>query len=127
VNVVVQRGASGSPAFLSESGEVVGVLYAGLNDPRITLGTQNLYTVPTNISYVVPSHYLHRTLEELEKLNELEAPSDARTLEEMLQGATYNNALESRQWEIRQVDPQAEAAKVSTVSRLTPGARQGAE
>src|SRR5260370_8790405 len=56
INVMVQGGASGSPVFLSESGEVIGVLYAGLNDPRVTLLTPDLYTVPTNIRYVVPSH-----------------------------------------------------------------------
>jgi len=119
VNIMVQGGASGSPVFLSESGEVVGVLYAGLNDPRETLRNQDLYTVPTNISYVVPSHYLHRSLEELEKLNQMKAPSDARTIEEMLHAAEFNNALQGRHWEIRQVDPQAEAERVSTVSRLT--------
>lgn len=68
VNIMVQGGASGSPVFLSDSGKVIGVLYASLNDFRIALrsptGTSDstpepiVYTVPTNISHVVPSHYI---------------------------------------------------------------------
>jgi S1-C subfamily serine protease len=120
INVMVQGGASGSPVFLSDSGEVVGVLYAGLNDPRVTLHNQDLYTVPTNISYVVPSHYLRMALRELEQLGEMNAPSDAKTIEEMLEGAEFNNALLGRRWHFRQVNPETEGARVATLSRLAP-------
>jgi S1-C subfamily serine protease len=132
VNVMVQGGASGSPVFLSESGEVVGVLYAGLNDTRLALGKGGassqesqpepiVYTVPTNISYVVPSHYIRTTLEQLTQF--VTPPSDAKTIDEMLQNAQFNNALRGRrwaQWGVRQVDPRAEAHRVSSLSRLKP-------
>jgi len=137
VNVMVQGGASGSPVFLSDSGAVIGVLYAGLNDGRVAVrnnaapGVQTVvpelipYTVPTNISYVVPSHYIRTALGCLPA--SITSPSDAKTIDEILQGATFSNALQGRQWQIRQVNPQAEAERVSTVSRLAPGAEQGAE
>lgn len=109
INVMVQGGASGSPVFLSDSGAVIGVVYGGLNDQRVTYVTSqngpgnsdehhHLYTVPTNISYVVPSHYIRSAIEGFEKLDQLKTPSDARTIEEMLEGATFNNALHGRQW-----------------------------
>jgi hypothetical protein len=128
---MVQGGASGSPVFLSESGEVVGVLYAGLNDARITLRRNAaspdresepepiLYTVPTNISYVVPSHYIRTALDQLKQF--IVSPDDARTIEEMLQNAQFNNALRGRrwgQWGVRQVDPRAEVDRVSSLSRV---------
>jgi S1-C subfamily serine protease len=117
VNIMVQGGASGSPVFLSESGDIIGVLYAGLNDPRVTLRNQDVYTVPTNISYVVPSHYLRECLSRLE--GQLTPPNDAKTIEQMLEGATFSNALHGRRWGIRKVNPQAEAARMSTVDKLT--------
>jgi S1-C subfamily serine protease len=120
VNIMVQGGASGSPVFLSESGQVIGVLYASLNDSSVSRGN-DVYTVPTNISYVVPSHYLRRSLEKLPQRAKLAPRSDAKTIEEMLQSGQLNNALEGgRQWSIRQVDPQAELGRVSALSRLHP-------
>jgi S1-C subfamily serine protease len=131
INIMVQGGGSGSPVFLSESGAVVGILYAGLVDSNVTFrkdsssGAETVpepifYTVPTNISYVVPSHYIRRALE---NMSEIKAPNDAKSLEEMLQKAQFNNARRGRNWEqwgMRKVDAQAEAKRVSSLSRLTP-------
>jgi S1-C subfamily serine protease len=64
VNVMIQGGASGSPLFLPDTGEVVGVMYASLVDVEaLKLKTANAeqvvpYRIPTNISYAVPSHYI---------------------------------------------------------------------
>jgi S1-C subfamily serine protease len=136
VNIMVQGGASGSPVFLSQTGQVVGVLYAGLNDARVALRRNSaspeqesapepiLYSVPTNISYVVPSHYIRKALEQLP--GQLPAmPNDAKTIEEMLQNAQFHNALRGRQWArapwtLRQVDAEAEKQRVSALSRIKP-------
>jgi S1-C subfamily serine protease len=135
VNIMVQGGASGSPVFLSETGKVVGILYAGLNDarqgwragtepPDQTVPQPFVYTVPTNISYVVPSHYIRTALDGLGKIGL--PTNDGKTLDEMLQNAQFNNALRGRQWlqwSIRQVDPEAEVERVSSLARIeAPGA-----
>jgi hypothetical protein len=125
INVMAQGGASGSPVFLSDSGEVLGVLYAGLNDISCTLRDKDIYTVPTNISHVVPSHYIRGALE---GLPQLETAPDARTIEEMLHNAQFNNALAGgRQWSIRQVDPHAEVVRTASLCRLEPGSLRGEE
>lgn len=77
VNVMVQGGASGSPVFISESGKVVGVLYAGLRD--ITNEA-----APTNISYVVPTRYVQNVLGEIDGSPDFKMPQDAVTFGEML-------------------------------------------
>lgn len=99
INVMVQGGASGSPVFLPETGDVIGVVYAGLNEKR---GTQSgfprkiqkeieqlepslhshLLTVPTNISYVVPAHYIEKLLKSVKDGKDLVFPTDTLTLEE---------------------------------------------
>jgi S1-C subfamily serine protease len=122
VNIMVQGGASGSPVFLSETGKVVGILFAGLNDPRMTLAPQQIvYTVPTNISYVVPAHYIVTALEHINPF--LKPSADAKSIEEMLDNARFNNALVGRQWAqwgIRQVDSHAESARVTSLCRVQP-------
>lgn len=84
VNVMTQGGASGSPVFLCETGAVVGVLYAGLRDFEVSLKQKDLYAVPTNISYVVPSHYLVSGLKSLDNQPEMQTPPDAMTIDEMI-------------------------------------------
>jgi S1-C subfamily serine protease len=133
VNIMVQGGASGSPVFSSDSGHVIGVLYAGLNDRRATLAADTptagdqaepkpiFYTVPTNISYVVPSHYISKAMEQLPQF--ITPRTNEQTIDEMLQNAQFNNALQGRRWAkcgMRQVDPRTEAERVKTLSRLTP-------
>ncbi len=45
INVMSHPGASGSPVFLSNSGEVIGIVYGGL-------------AIPANFTYVIPSRYI---------------------------------------------------------------------
>jgi S1-C subfamily serine protease len=124
VNVMAQGGASGSPVFLSETGAVVGVLYAGLNDYSLTLKNKDLHRVPTNISYVVPSHYLLKSLDGFLQMENMEQPSDAKTIDEMLKDAQFRNILqEGRDWITKKVDPEAEAKRVSELTRLDPRKR----
>ncbi|HEX2882413.1 MAG TPA: serine protease, partial [Polyangiaceae bacterium] len=60
VNVMIQGGASGSPLFLPDTGQVVGVMDSSLDDVRGARSreAQFVYSVPTNISYAVPARYL---------------------------------------------------------------------
>jgi S1-C subfamily serine protease len=121
VNIMSQGGASGSPVFLCDTGDVVGVLYGGLNDYALTLKDKDVHKVPTNISFVVPSHYLVRSLKEFEGKEDTQPPSDAKTIDEMLKNAEFRNALEEdRDWVIKKVDPKAEAARVSKLTRVRP-------
>lgn len=83
INIMTQGGASGSPVFLSESGRIIGVLYAGLNDIEQTM-KKDVYRVPTNISYVVPSHYIIKILGDLDTLPGIHPPEDALSIEQML-------------------------------------------
>lgn len=105
LNVMTQGGASGSPVFDCETGEIWGVLYGGLSDIGFTL-QQDAYSLPTNISYVVPSHYIRHILHEIAKDPEIKTPPDAMTIEEVLQSSKLVNVLqEGRQTEVRKIEP----------------------
>jgi hypothetical protein len=99
INVMVQGGASGSPVFLPESGDVIGVLYGSLEDTRSSLSAlpkkyrkdiehldpsfhSHLFNAPTNISYVVPAHYIEKMLQGVKERTDFEFPDDTLTLEE---------------------------------------------
>jgi S1-C subfamily serine protease len=61
LNVMTQGGASGSPVFNQETGDVLGVLYAGVNECMFDTG-QSIHRHPTNYSWAVPSHFLVSSL-----------------------------------------------------------------
>ncbi len=120
INIMAQGGASGSPVFLGRTGAVIGVLYGGLHDIQISLRGKDVYKVPTNISYVVPSHYLLRSLEVLIKNPDMQPHPEAMTIEEMINKSNLVNILEKgRTWAIKTVDPKAEADRVSQLNRTT--------
>jgi hypothetical protein len=57
----------------------------------------------------------------------LKPSTDARTIEEMLKNAEFNNALIGRQWAqwgIRQVDSHAESERVTSLCRVQPAEGQ---
>jgi S1-C subfamily serine protease len=54
INVMVQGGASGSPVFSQETGDVLGIVYASLNDIR----DDGKSLVPTNYTYAVSSNVI---------------------------------------------------------------------
>jgi len=103
INVMTQGGASGSPVFEPETGEVVGVLYAGLNDIGMTK-EQDFYRIPTNISYVVPAHLLRIGFADFSKNAQPQVAADLETIDEMVAKAQLINILEKgRQWEVREI------------------------
>lgn len=82
VNVMAQGGASGSPVFLPETGEVVGVLYGGLTEPTLTseeekFDHKHCIGLPTNFSYIVPSYYLEPIIRDIHTKSELKVSADA--------------------------------------------------
>ena len=87
INIMTQGGASGSPVFLPESGKVIGVLYAGLNDIDHTYleNKEILYNKPTNISYVIPSHLINESLKSVENNKNFKLPDDALSIDEMIE------------------------------------------
>ncbi len=104
INVMVQGGASGSPVFLPETGDTIGILYGSLEEKRKTKSGlpkkirknieqlessihSHLFTAPTNISYAVPSHYIEKMLNEIKSDPSFKLPDDTLTLEEYLNQA----------------------------------------
>lgn len=88
VNIMTQGGASGSPVFLPETGEVIGVLYGGLYDYSLTKKNKDVYKVPTNISYVVPAQFISKSLDSITKDKHFTLPQDTPTLQERLSKPT---------------------------------------
>lgn len=101
IDVMTHGGASGSPVVSCETGHVLGVLYAGLTDVGMTLKHNDLFRVPTSISYVVPSHYIAHLLPKIINEGIIPPVADALSIEEMLKQSTLTNVLESdRDWTI---------------------------
>jgi S1-C subfamily serine protease len=100
VNIMVQPGASGSPVFLTDAGEVIGVTSHSIFDIQMPCDdTHHWYRVPTNISYAVPSHYIQNFLSYLATQNRSRLPPDAESLEEILANWPSRDMLErGRDW-----------------------------
>lgn len=70
---MMQGGNSGSPVF-DDKGEIVGVLYGGLNDvSAIKLSVKEKevylpYSVPTNLSYAVPNQIINLAVNQFKKI-----------------------------------------------------------
>jgi S1-C subfamily serine protease len=58
INVMTQGGASGSPIFNRETGEVIGAVYAGVFDIRLNADGENPQHLLTHYTYGVPSHFI---------------------------------------------------------------------
>ncbi len=113
LNVMTQGGASGSPVFDPTSGSVVGILYAGLNDVGLT-GQRDKYTIPTNISYVVPKHILHESLVAFMANPEVCVHPGAKSIAQRIAESEIVNILEKgHKWEVREIRPRggSEASK----------------
>ncbi len=97
INVMTQGGASGSPVFTLDTGEVIGILYAGLNDIQNT-GSELLsndkekiadhihnYKSPANISYVVPAYIFQKMLKNIDKDKDFKLPTDTPSLKGLVE------------------------------------------
>jgi S1-C subfamily serine protease len=83
IQIMAHGGASGSPIFLPDTGDVVGVLYAALvGTGRTARG--DTHALPTPISYAVPIRALEKMLAEFERRPEWAAAADAPSFSEHL-------------------------------------------
>lgn len=110
INVMAQGGASGSPVFLPDSGKVIGVLYGGLNDIGITSKYKDIYKLPTNVTYVVPSHYLMHVMKKLESENQITLPPDTLSLDQMIANSKPINIFDKHRGELRRIDSDGKTA-----------------
>ena len=121
INVMTQGGASGSPVFLTDTGGVIGVLYAGLYDLDTTLKGKDPFRVPTAISYVVPSHYIKAVFDSVLQSLDVATPDSAQTIEQMLEGAELKNRFDhDREWIRKKIDSEAERARITKVRTVLP-------
>lgn len=112
INVMTQGGASGSPVFLSDTGKIVGVLYAGLNDIQETF-QKDKYRTSTNISYVVPAHYITASLKVVEQKPDFVLPADTQSLTEIIAVAGSRELTGGHlPYEIRPIQPPQQELKV---------------
>jgi hypothetical protein len=86
LNFMSLGGASGSPVFLPDSADVVGVLYGGLQETYMARvqGVDVPYKVPTNFSYCVAGHFLQRSIEEIARNPAMRLPEDSPHLDDAL-------------------------------------------
>lgn len=86
LNLMTQGGASGSPIFLPNSPEVIGVLYAGLRETYSAeiQGIEVPYQVPTMFTYCVAGHFLRAFLEDARLRPELRLSDDSPHFDEVL-------------------------------------------
>lgn len=107
-NIMVQGGASGSPVFLPETGEVIGVIKAlrfdymqaeiPMGDGKVLRGRAQ---VPINFSHVVPSHYLRDIIATESDTLMSFVPSDAPQVDEHIEALpkTFDSKIVSGQFE----------------------------
>jgi hypothetical protein len=92
INLQSMGGASGSPVFLAESGQVIGVLNAGLRETYPTfivvanqLQESGFAQGPTNFTYVVPAYYIANVLRDIVARGDRFAlPADTPSLKEII-------------------------------------------
>ncbi len=105
INVMVQGGASGSPVFLPESGEVIGILHSRLYEKVLVQNDKIalVYSMPTNISFVCPSPYIANMLSQIpDKIPLPDLPTDTQSIDEMLAGGELVDATkEPRRWAVK--------------------------
>lgn len=84
LNVVSQGGQSGSPVFLTDTGEVVGILYGGLEEPALTYTKKDAYQKTTAITYVLPAGLIESGMQAARKLPNCALPDDTLSLDDMI-------------------------------------------
>ncbi len=95
VNIMSNSGASGSPVFFTDTGEIAGALFSVLNDVGYTRSNDE-YLVPTAISYAVPFHYIKTALEKTGKQKfpeNREIISIKKTVCESSPGMVYSDGI----------------------------------
>jgi S1-C subfamily serine protease len=65
IDIMQQGGSSGSPIFAADNPKVVGMMWGGVNEPRLAQSESAslMYTLNTNISLAEPAHIIRAALE----------------------------------------------------------------
>jgi S1-C subfamily serine protease len=84
LNVMSQGGQSGSPIFHPETGDVVGILYGGLEEPAQTKLIKDIYMRPTAITYGLPAGLIQAGIEVAKKHPDYALPEDTLSLQQMI-------------------------------------------
>ena len=81
VDLMIQGGSSGSPVFLPETGEVVGIIHSSLCDFEKEINPKSdfihIYKQPTSLSLAAPGWYLKKVVE-ASKINDHKRPTSER-------------------------------------------------
>jgi hypothetical protein len=66
---MAQGGASGSPVFDVQTGEVIGAVHSRMLEPHLGKA------IPTNFTFALPAHYIQNGLGEAKKSIPVEGPT----------------------------------------------------
>jgi hypothetical protein len=108
INLMTQGGASGSPVFAPDTGEVVGILYGGLTEQGFAANAPVEIALPTNFSYFVPAHYIESALDRMRADGQFNPPDNAPTLEQLIE--TLDRHVPPPQEHLRRVKGQIVAS-----------------
>ncbi|MGO9607829.1 MAG: serine protease [Candidatus Binataceae bacterium] len=109
LDVMVQGGSSGSPVFDPDSGEVVGVVYAGLIEDRNMSGNGALvYQNGTSHTLAIPANHIQKALEPVDAKPEFGRVTEgAPTLAEIIANAELvTHQPKTLSSSVRQVGPE---------------------
>lgn len=70
IDIMCKGGSSGSPIFNIESGEVLGMVYAGLNERKMMRGKNTLlvYENSSSLTLAIPSSFISKMLERIDDI-----------------------------------------------------------
>jgi S1-C subfamily serine protease len=76
LDLMTQGGSSGSPVFKPETGEVLGMVYAGLHETRSLSSPKNrdgllAYKNPTTLTLAIPTNYIRSLVDKLDQIPQI--------------------------------------------------------
>jgi len=91
LDLMTQGGSSGSPVFKSETGEVLGMVYAGLHETCLLSSPKNrdgllAYKKSTTLTLAIPTNYIRSLIDKLDQIPQIKNRdlSKIQSLEEII-------------------------------------------
>lgn len=84
LDILSLGGQSGSPIFHPDTGDILGILYGGLEEPAVTEIIKDGYKRPTSITYGIPAGLIHAGIEAAKQLPDYSLPVDTLSLREII-------------------------------------------
>lgn len=88
LNIMTQGGSSGSPVFNPSTGEVIGIEYAGIVEPKTLRGKSGIliYEDNTSLTLAVPAKIVHEIYQKIDEVEEFKKAdvSKFNTIESLL-------------------------------------------